>query len=458
MKPQHAGRARTDWMNAAAIAAVAVAARVWVHANTPLSPPLSDMAEYWERAVYIWQHGELYRDSWRMPGLPLALAGVFTVAGGPALEAARWLNIAAGAVTAVLTYATARRSVTAGVARVAALVVALYPTFLVYTSLVATESLVTVPLVATVLAATFRTPRADAMAGVLAALTTLVRPAGIAALAALVVAALRPGARHMPLGRGWRVALTVVAFTLTMTPWWLHNLRLHGRFVPLDTTGGINLLIGSGPLATGRWDFAQVARVQSEVVPGVDVTTPAGADAATAAALAHLRAHPAQVAALTPAKITGLLAIEGREHAYLYSIGYFGTLSPRAVWAWGIAVLAAFPLVLGAAMAGLAVRRGVTPDVWWPIGAFLGASLAMHLLAFGDPRFHLPFVPLLAVLATGLAAGWPAVRSWRLGVAALALAALSLAWAPQLAVYWRALVRLAAPDGSQSALPFDDLL
>ena len=221
-----------------------------------------------------------------------------------------------------------------------------------------------------------------------------------------------------------RVALVLAGFALTMMPWWLHNFRVHERFVPLDTTGGINLLIGSGPLATGRWDFENVARLQAEYLPGVDPTTPQGAAAASAAALAHLRASPLTVVALTPHKATGLLALEGREHAYLYSIGYFGALRPATVRAWGVATTVAFALLLGAAMVGLVKRDGIARAVLWPTATFLGASVVMHLVAFGDPRFHLPFVPLLAVLATGLSRG-TAIVGWRLVVAIVVLVALS---------------------------------
>ena len=75
--------------------------------------------------------------------LALAMAGA-----GPTLTAARLVNIAAGGLTVGLTYAVARRIATGRAALTAALVVALYPTLLIYTSLVATESLVIVPVLA----------------------------------------------------------------------------------------------------------------------------------------------------------------------------------------------------------------------------------------------------------------------------------------------------------------------
>jgi hypothetical protein len=93
-----------------------------------------------------------------------------------------------------------------------------------------------------------------------------------------------------------------------------------------------------------------------------------------------------------------------------------------------------------------------------PAVLLLAASAGMHVLSFGDPRFHLPFVPLLAVLATGISRWRAGVHAWRLVVAAAVFVWLASAWATQLATYAAALIRLVAPGGSSIALSFDDLL
>lgn len=445
-------------MRCGAAVVVAMATRAAIHATTPLATPMSDMAEYWERGLYLFLNDSLYPNSWRMPGLPSALALAMAGA-GPTLTAARLVNIVAGGLTVGLTYAVARRIATGRAALTAALVVALYPTLLIYTSLVATESLVIVPVLATILACSYGSLRARAASGVMTAVATLVRPAGIALLPATLAGAWLVR-RTAGTGRSaWMVGavVTIAGFALAMTPWWLHTARLHGRAVPLDTTGGINLLIGNSPLTTGTFKWATVVRLHNEYLPGVDTTTPDGSDRAAALALANLREAPGRFLATAPAKLAALYGLEGREHAYLYSVGYLGTVSSRAVWIWSSAVLAAFPLLLIAALAGLAVRAPLPPLLATAL-TFVATSTAMHLLSFGDPRFHLPFVPLLAVMATRLEQLRSGLHRGRAIAAVVVVIALATAWAPQLATYLEAVRSLAAPGGSARPLSYDDLL
>ena len=409
--------------------------------------------------MYLFDHGQLYPDSWRMPGLPVVLAGVFTLAGEPSMAAARLLNIVAGTAAAALTYFFARRAASVPASMAAALAVALYPSLLAYTCLVTTEAIVTVPLLAALLAATCDSPRSQATAGVLAGLTTLVRPAGVAVLPAVLVASLWPSRTSLTPGRRLTgAALTLAGFVLAMTPWWLHGARLYGRFVPLDTTSGLNVFIGSGPLATGRYEFPAVSRQQAEFLAGIDTATPEGSNRAIALAVAHAAANPAEALALLPRKLGNLLALEGNEQAYLYSIGHFGDRSGATVRRWGLATLAAFPLLLALGLAGLAIRDDAHRTIRRPAVCFLAAAVALSLAAFGEPRFHLPFVPVLAVLAAGLASWRGGVHRWRAVAAVALLLFLAGVWSAQLANYLPFLRQMAEPDGWRRQLSFDDLL
>lgn len=463
---------RRDLLAIAAIAAVAAVARVLVMQATPASAPISDMAEYWTRGVYLYEHGTLYPDSWRMPGLPAWLALVFTLGGGVAVDLARLGNVAAGAVTTALTYWLARRGGLRRHAVVAATIVALYPTLLLYTSLVATEAVVAVPLLGALIAATYTTPRAAVALGLCTAAALLVRPAAVALVPAALVALWwdRRGTRDAradergveayglepaPTSRGSRIALFLAALLLALLPWWMHNASLHGRFVPLDTTGGLNLLIGSGPGANGRWDYTRVVELQNTSLLGVDVTTPAGSDRASALAWAHMRAHPLTWLALVPAKVTGLFAFEGRETAYLYSVGFFGAQGSTTAASWTIASVAAFPLLFVACAWQLA-RGGLRSSGARLIAMFLGASVALHLATFGDPRFHLPFVPLMAVMAATPRVGGVDAR-WR-WVAIAVCALMAVAWYAQLDYSMPIIRLLIAPGGWQRPVSFDDLL
>lgn len=449
---------RLDALAVLAVVAIAALVRIAFVAHTPPSPPLSDMAEYWERGVYLYQNAALFPDSWRMPGLPALLALAFLATDGPSLDAARLLNVVAGSLATALTYWLARRDSTLVGATLAATIVAIYPTLVLYTGLVATEAVVAVPVLGALIAASYRTRRAAIALGLLIGGALLVRPASVALLPAALVALAMPSSDERRATRGLRFGLFFAALCLSLLPWWMHNYHLHRRFVPLDTTGGLNLLIGSNALATGRWDWSLVALLQREHLTGVDVTTPAGSDVAARVAVGHASTNVVQWAGLIPSKLSGLFALEGREHAFLYSIGYFGQQTSGIVTAWAAAVVASFPLLTLGTLAGLASAGSVGRAAGLPSVVFLVSAVGLHLLSFGDPRFHLPLVPPMAVLCAGVARIPRDVPRWRgLCLAALFVAMLA-PWSAQLGNYWRFIPTLTAPDGWQSNLPFDDLL
>ncbi|MGD9904298.1 MAG: hypothetical protein AB7U83_12610 [Vicinamibacterales bacterium] len=78
----------------------------------------------------------------------------------------------------------------------------------------------------------------------------------------------------------------------------------------------------------------------------------------------------------------------------------------------------------------------------------------MHVVAFGDPRFHLPLVPVLAVAASQARPSCQCGR-W---VALISCALLAPAWFGQALNYLPFVRLLVAPDGWQSMVSFDDLL
>ena len=88
----------------------------------------------------------------------------------------------------------------------------------------------------------------------------------------------------------------------------------------------------------------------------------------------------------------------------------------------------------------------------------VAATLAMHVISFGDPRFHLPLVPVFALIAARFARWRSGFHRGRLVLAAVVLLLLVLPWSAQLATYWAALLKLTAPGGWNSQLSFDDLL
>ena len=457
MTPEASSRQR-DVAALVAVALVAAAARAAIYLTSPSLPLVFDMAERPEPGGVSLRPRPAYPTAGGCPGWQWP-AGVFAVAGEPSIAAVRLLNVVAGTAAASLTYLLARRAASVGAAIAAGLAMALYPSLWPIPSRSRPNRSSRYRCWPHCLRRPTIHPDPRATAGILAAVTTLIRPAGVAVLPAVLFA---PLAQRQPgVTQGRRItgaALTLAGFILAMNRWWLHGARMHGRFVPLDTTSGLNVFIGNGPLATGRYEFQAVSRQLSEDLSGFNLFTPDGSNRATALAVAHVAANPGEVLAMLPRKLGNLLALEGNELAYLYATGHYGDRSGGTVWRWGLATLAAFPLVLSLGLAGVAIRDDKHRILRGPAVTFLGTAVALSLVTFGEPRFHLPFVPVLAVLATGLA-GWRAgVHRWR-AVAALALLLfLAVVWSAQLANYLHYLRLMSEPDGWRRQLSFDDLL
>jgi hypothetical protein len=170
--------------------------------------------------------------------------------------------------------------------------------------------------------------------------------------------------------------------------------------------------------------------------------------------VAWAREHPREWLRLSAVKAGYLLGLEGREHAWVYSQGYFGPRSPLAVTLWGAALLASFPLQVVAAAFGVARARGPLQPAHVALGAFVVATCALHVVSFGESRFHLPLVPVFAV-AVSLGSGPVSGAVWgRVIVAAAVVAALAVAWTAQAPELVDALVRLRAADGWTTARPY----
>jgi hypothetical protein len=177
---------------------------------------------------------------------------------------------------------------------------------------------------------------------------------------------------------------------------------------------------------------------------------------AIAAGVSWARGHPGAWLRLAATKIGYLFGLEGREHAWVYGHAYFGARAPMTVTLWGWLLMASFPALWLAAALGLTRAPRPAPPALVAIGAVVIATTALHVMSFGESRFHLPLVPLLAVVASlGAPSRTAPPRSpLRVAVVAVTLAALAVAWAGQGQELRAAITRLTAPDGWSSRPPY----
>lgn len=191
------------------------------------------------------------------PGAPLLFAGVYFLRGGVDPEAARIAVAFLGAAMIVLVYLIGRRLAGPVSGLLAALLAAIYPTFIDNTGQLLSEPIAAFTLAAAVLSFFWAADRGRLwpwlVPGLFLGATALTRPEYLpfGALFALL-ALIRVGRR-----RGYRLgvgasALVAVAFVAVLAPWTIRNYVVLDRFVPVTTGGGKALFVATYLPGKGR--------------------------------------------------------------------------------------------------------------------------------------------------------------------------------------------------------------
>jgi 4-amino-4-deoxy-L-arabinose transferase-like glycosyltransferase len=440
------------------VLALALAVRVLVIATCLEVGALSDTEEYRLRALHLLQHGTYFPDAFRPPGYPLFVAAIFAGAGGEQLLAVRFAQAVLGTVTVGLTYLLARQVARPAIALAAAIVAAVYPAWLIYPVHLLTENLFTPLAMLGLWSWLAGGMRGALIAGLAIGAACLTRGIGMALMAGVTAAALVSWIR-VPVGRkvvAARLGVLWVAFALVLAPWAARNYRLYRQVILIDTSSGHNFLIGNNPRAAGRINHADVdvfyKTYWKDAPRDID-----RAQVGYREGLRFIREHPRQSAWLAVRKAGYMVELEGREHLWAYSHGYFGPRSPAAVWGWGLAHFASFPPLMALAVLGL-FRPGLgASETGRTVALVLAVVLLMHIATFGEGRYHLPWVPLLGVLAArGLERPTPAPPwGWVRPIAiALAMAVLAVKWGEQLPEFLERLRMLATASWPPPGLPY----
>ena len=411
--------------------------------------------------------------AWQAPLYPVLLGMLYAVV-GPSVVAARVLGVLVSTVTVVLTYDLARRVFARGNERgvaehmglVAGGLVAVYPGLLTNAHLLLSETLFTTLVLGCFGAAARGLSAAEerdsrrwlAASAVCWGLATLAR--GITLYFTPFLAAWlgwcfwkregeHIGLRRPPPWRAAAAALSYCALTAALlAPYALRNWIVFGEFVPLETKGGVNLWLGNSPY-TPRLAIRDVWKVgvrepMLKALPSEEVPRDR---AAYALAIRYIRSEPLAFLARMPVKYADFWGFERNlvDTAETTSQGA-GWRAPSKVAADLLAaVVYVFVMVVG--VAGLCLAPG---DRWKVLlGGFVAYFVAVHLVIFGDGRFHLPLVPLLALYGAWLLVDLerdPRSRRRlfdrsdpRVIVAASLLASLCAVWLCEAWMAWRAL-------------------
>jgi hypothetical protein len=139
---------------------------------------------------------------------------------------------------------------------------------------------------------------------------------------------------------------------------------------------------------------------------------------------------------------------------YFYGNGFLGRWPG---WLLGLVLLLAWvPLMVLAPAGAVGLACGPLERRTGLVALLVVYYTGAHVLIMAEPRFHVPLLPVVAVLAAYAftARPWRRSRPWQRGVA-IALVVLLLAnWGLALVRDWHTLAALFGPDGTHLGLPY----
>ncbi|MGH9012333.1 MAG: glycosyltransferase family 39 protein [Acidimicrobiia bacterium] len=337
-------------------------------------------------------------------GYPAILAGLFWFVRHTPIPdnlpvAGSLLNAVLGTLSVGLVFVIVRRLFDARVGLVAAAITAVFPNLVFYVATFQIETtfiflaLAAVAVIVTHDWSTGPPGRARLMAfGAVFGLSALVRPFSLPLLLALVVAVLAAG-------YGWRRALAalgwpLLALVVMLMPWTVRNIVVMDAPIVFSTNMGDTLCLDRSLDATGQFRFATHAGCAAPDTPEVKRNSES-----TRRAIEFVLEHPDKELELIAKRAwymmendhDGLIAVEAGEANRLLGHRLRTVLTRAADWFfYASLVLAAVGLP--------AFFRGRRPGRLFVVVAML-SLIAVPLGLWGNPRFHLPVLPFVAMAA-----------------------------------------------------------
>lgn len=397
--------------------AVRMGAAVWWQQRLPAGERFAfgDSQSYWQLGLKLargqpYEYGDGGWKIFRTPGYPILLAGLFRIVpGGPSGPNVLWgrtLGALLGCLTVAGVAAAAGKLFDGKTALLAATITAFYPEAIAASIFILSESAFGLPMLLHLLAWVLAWRREDLagqtawafVAGIAAAVATLVRPSWLLfAPFALTIALVGFVDRKQHLRIG---VVMLAAFVLTMTPWWVRNYRVAGRFVPTSLQVGTSLYDGLHPGATGASDMSFVPRFAREQLEADARAAAAGRPQGGLfedrldrrmrdASIAWVKQNPEQALRLAGAKLV-------RMWSPIPNASEFGGLAMRLLLA-----LSYTPVVVLAAIGAWRFAGRGWPYLLCLLPAFYFTLL--HVVFVSSIRYREPAMLPLIVLAAGTA-------------------------------------------------------
>jgi 4-amino-4-deoxy-L-arabinose transferase-like glycosyltransferase len=401
----------------------------WIHLID--AQPVSDSRWYYERGVDF-AAGRGYsvsanaywpenlppaalvpEDEYPMNGMPTAywpvgypaFLGLLFAVFGPSLFVARAANIVLYLGIMFLSYSLAKGVFGSELCgRITLLVLTFYPNHIAYSSLLVNESLFVFLLllaIALLVALNYGLWPAFA-AGLVFGLACLVKPQAAFVPAVMFAAYLLTNLRSKALlKRLLPFVIVYISLGLTLLPWIIRNFNVFDDFVFISNNGGINLLVGNNPYATGAYGHheeigAMLTDVQGEHDRDVR---------ARKIAVEYITEHPWETIKLWPKKLWYLYRkdVEGfswNENGIEWTKTSLGKTSMLILK--GIAQL--YYVLIGTAFLFSVLllfrkhRDGKSSQPIPTLGLWISLYFTfVYLLTFADTRFHFPVMPWIVM-------------------------------------------------------------
>lgn len=397
-----------------AILVVAVGIRIgtafWWQSRIDGMFRFGDSEAYWELAGKLaagepYEYGPNHYQVFRTPGYPAILAPLFWIFGGsPPVMAARILGAVLGtaAIGGVWWWARSLFGQIPGL--FSAAIGAVYPGAIVTSIFVLTEAAFCPVMVlnlilwgeATHSPSRRKTSLYATAAGITFGLAVLIRPSWLLFLpfATLFGLAFLPERKRQV----QVAAVSLAAGLVVLSPWWIRNAQVTGRFVPTTLQTGASLYDGLNPAATGASDMRFVPQFEEE-----ERRNPSGDEPLefrltrrlTNESVAWTRQHPWKAIHLGGIKFLRIWNIFPNEPS-------FSSLFTRL----GIALSYVPVLVFGLIGAISNLRRGFSYMLCWLPALYFSL---LHMVFIGSIRYRQPAMLGLIVLAAGTVTALTAV-------------------------------------------------
>ena len=358
-------------------------------------PLISDEREYNKLAYNLATQGSYSYDgtptAYRPVGYPAFVAAIYTLKYSPLLV--KYLQVLLDLLTALFLYLILGGFDTR-IRILAAAVWAFYPPAMLYANFLMSETLFTFLLVVGLYLLTTiesRSPGFLLFLGIIHGILVLIKPNFLLFLLAAGFLAQRLKFSRRQIGT---IAIGILLVTF---PWLLRNyVRLDTP--SLSTNGGINLLIGNNPNATGAYAINFPPEAIAGAANEVEVDR-----MATGFALRFILDEPGRFLLNGARKIAHLLSSEGGLLVWSFhddpetaSIRYAGKY---AAIPFGLIVLINLPYVL-ILLSGIVGFISLPRErIWWLMLLLFLTWVATHAITFGGSRFHFPLMPFLTLCA-----------------------------------------------------------